>query len=373
MDQMSRAGELKAELLEFSGTPQFGHDFQLLIEQYFPDGKVNDERRFSEIVDGFLHDQRLADGGTVIDCFVAARDDLSDQDREMLLSWRDSVRGVFELTEAAGDDGFLARNLIDELTYRIRSNKGAEGLRQLTPGMFLMSRVVPVGDYWLISGVPAVYAADAAAELSAMVAEYAVRNPKAVFRNPEKLAQARRLQAEQRDSFIELFGGDVTVVAGHELHETLMRFYRFNHEREGSPGGEWTAPPMTLPREWTEADSVAMIYDLEDGLGFYVDYAAAQEVFDDPGLVVRGRYRDVVSGFLRDEDLSPVPIRRLAAQDAGKADQVFRKLLGKPGFSWARDGEALLRRYKLAYFADPPLPRILAASDEMAARLRAAG
>lgn len=31
-------------------------------------------------------------------------------------------------------------------------------------------------------------------------------------------------------------------------------------------------PP--LPEEWTGADSVALIYDAEDGLGFYVDYSA---------------------------------------------------------------------------------------------------
>ena len=33
-----------------------------------------------------------------------------------------------------------------------------------------------------------------------------------------------------------------------------------------------------------------------------------------------------------------------------KAGRVFARLLGKPRFTWQRDGEALLRRYKAGYF-----------------------
>ncbi|MBA2308020.1 MAG: hypothetical protein H0W01_01650, partial [Pseudonocardiales bacterium] len=54
-----------------------------------------------------------------------------------------------------------------------------------------------------------------------------------------------------------------------------------------------------------------MIYDSEDGLGFYVDFAAAQQASADPNLIRRRRYREVISGYLRGEGLSPVPIRRL--------------------------------------------------------------
>ena len=116
MDQMSRAGDLKSELVEFSLTPRFERDLDLLIEKQFPDVNVDDEGQFSVVVDGFLHDHHLTDGSTVIEHFLADRDDLSDQDREMLRTWRDTVQGVFELTERAGDDGFVARNLVDELT-----------------------------------------------------------------------------------------------------------------------------------------------------------------------------------------------------------------------------------------------------------------
>ena len=74
------------------------------------------------------------------------------------------------------------------------------------------------------------------------------------------------------------------------------------------------------------------------------------------------RYREVLSGYLREEAVGPVPIRRLAQSYPEGADRVFQKLLKKPEFNWGRDGEALLRRYKASWYAEPPLPRVMAVS-----------
>ncbi|WP_204014966.1 hypothetical protein [Sphaerimonospora thailandensis] len=57
--------------------------------------------------------------------------------------------------------------------------------------------------------------------------------------------------------------------------------------------------------------------------------------------------------------MSPAPLRRLTARDPEQASQVFRKLLKNPGFSWKRDGEALLRKHKPGWFDSPRLPRVI--------------
>jgi hypothetical protein len=150
-----------------------------------------------------------------------------------------------------------------------------------------------------------------------------------------------------------------------------MASYRYIYEQAGSTNGPWTDPePPPLPSEWTTADTVAMIYDNEDGLGFYVDFAAAQQAFANPRLVRRRRYREVISGYLRGEGVSPVPIRRLVESHPDGADRVFQTLLNKPRFSWNCDGQALLPKYKPGWYAEPPLPRITPAPTALGQRFR---
>lgn len=74
--------------------------------------------------------------------------------------------------------------------------------------------------------------------------------------------------------------------------------------------------------------------------------------------------------FLNDETVTPYLIRRLAAQYPDTVDQVFATLLGKPGFSWTRDGEALLARKKPEFFDHEPMPSITVTGTRLTQLLR---
>jgi hypothetical protein len=50
--------------------------------------------------------------------------------------------------------------------------------------------------------------------------------------------------------------------------------------------------------------------------------------------------------------------RRLAAVHPDTVDVVFRKILKKPNFTWAKHGETLLRRQKAWYYERDPLPSV---------------
>ncbi len=374
MDRMARAGDLKKELVDYALSERFDGVLTELVLDAFPGGVVDDESLFAAVVEDFLFNHRLESGSRVVERFVAERRDLDEADKELLLGWLDNVQGIFEITEPYGVDGFLAFNHVDELTYRVRSNMGAEGVEALTPGTIMVGGIVPVGDEWMISGTPAAFPAEQADDVLAGLPEIVMSYPERVFRNSDKLAEARRIQADHRQAFIELHGGDLIVVPGERVQQTLMALYRHIYERAGGTDGPWTEPDLPpLPEEWTVAEKVALIYDEEDGLGFYPDYDLARQAFADPDLLRRRRHRDVISAYLREEGISPVPIRRLVAE-AGPdaADRVFRKLLKKPRFSWERDGEALLRRYKADWYANPPLPRVTPSSPALTRRSRGA-
>jgi hypothetical protein len=53
-----------------------------------------------------------------------------------------------------------------------------------------------------------------------------MRNPEAVFRNPAKPAEARRLLAQHHQTFMDLFGAGLIVVPGAEVPAKVEAFHR---------------------------------------------------------------------------------------------------------------------------------------------------
>ena len=96
------------------------------------------------------------------------------------------------------------------------------------------------------------------------------------------------------------------------------------------------------------------------------DFVLADDAFENPDLARTQPYRRLLKGYLTDDAVSPVPLIRLAERDHDKADQLFRRLLGTPRFTWSKDGEALLRKHKPAWYERPPLPRTVVISDRLA-------
>jgi len=372
VDLVERAGDLKGMLVDFALSPRFDRERSAVVAEHFPGGLVTDESMFSMVLDHFALQYRLPTGSTVVEAFTAAHPELTGAERDMLLGWRDVVEGVFDVTGKDGDALVLV-NLLDELTYRARSNVGRKAFKPLKKGMILVGRLVRAGDDWMISANPAVFPASARDQMLAAAAEQAMRHPEAVFRNPDKLAQARRLLAEQHETFVDLFGADLIVVPGSEVASTVERYHR-QLGQQASPGAEPSAlPHLDLPDEILDADSVAIHSLMDEGLSFYPDYQLLEELFSNPALISRRRYRETLSGFLADPGISPEPLRRLAARDPAKASTVFARLLKrKRGFRWETDGEQLLRQHKPGYFDGTLLPRTVVLSEPLSGALRRA-
>jgi hypothetical protein len=367
---LERAGELKGMLVDFAMSSRFDSELTAVVWQNFPGGVVDDEAEFMVVVDHFALQHRLRSGGTVVEAFVAARPDLSGVERDMLLGWRDVVEGIFEV-QGKDRDAVVLLNFVDELTYRTRSNIGRTAFAPLKKHMIVVGRVVRVGDDWMVSGNPAAFPASARDQMLAAAAQEAMRNPEAVFRNPEKLAQARRLMDEQHDLFVGLFGADLIVVTGSEVSGKVREFYH-HVALQVSPDAELPDPSrFGLDEDLFIADRVAIHFVPGEGLSFYPDFDLVEETFVNPGLLARRRYREALTDLLRDPETSPEPLRQLAARDPIKADAVFGKLLKrKRGFSWDTEGEALLRQHKPSYFDGSQLPRTVPLSKTLSDALQ---
>ena len=369
---LDRCGELKGELLEFSWQPRFDRDRREVLRDRFPDRFVGDDSELIAALDYLLLQHELRSGKTVVERFVASRPDLPEHERELLLGWRNIVEGIFEVRSRDGD-ALVTENLVDEMTYRMHSNMGPSVFRPLEPGGFMIGRLVPVGPEWLISGNFVCYPKSERAAIHRTAYEMAMRHPESAFRNPDKLARAQQLQKTEHDRFVQFFGAAFVVIQGARLTERMRSFYAFCREQTvaelTASGKQPKNKPFhspSYPTDLVASDAVAVTHDEVEGLGLYAEFGMIAEAFADPSLLPHPDYRRRVRDYLDDPTVSPVLFERIAACDPERANEVFRKLLGRRHFDWAIDGEKLMRRRKPDYFDQPRWPGVVPVSDKLA-------
>lgn len=386
-DLITAAADIKGELVAFAQRPRFATQLTtLLIAAADRHGQL-DEPTAVLTIDHFALQHRLPDGRTVVERFVAERRPrLSADEREMVLGWRDVVEGCFEVDGLDGDAVSL-HNLLDDVDYRVYSNMGPRVFAELRKGMFLIGRIVPVhpaADAWLVSGHFGAFPKSGRREIAQVALDRITAHPELLLRNPALLQQARERTAEHRRDFIEQVGADLVVLPPHEAQETMREHYRRLRRKalaqlEGTAAKRAAATGPTpeelggFPDDLLDADSVALIYDHVEGLNYYRDFGRIDALFADPAL---GRDRADLAQldeYLRDESVSPLAIRRLVERHPEGADQIFGVLLRKPGFSWARDGDKLLRRHKKHFLDREPAPGISIIGERLAELLRTAG
>lgn len=377
-DLIERSGELKKALLAFARSRRYERYLREAMRKRFGEVVVGDEAEVGNFFDHFLLQHRLPDGQTLIQHFVAAHPELPERERAMLLGWQDVVEGIFEVKRREGG-ALIAVNLVDELTYRVRSNMGPAALAPMRPGSFLITRLVPVDDEWLLSGYSQTLPASSRRKVGEITEKLALQRPALAFRNPQKLKQAWELQRRERQDFIAFFGSDLVVIPGQELQARLEAYHRFRmydlrdeqeqslaERAEKEYGVVPEIPPMELAADLVERETVGVIFDEVEGLNFFPDFGTVEEAFAAPQLALDERHREAVLGYLESSGISPLPLRRLGERNPEHASQVFRQVLPQPDFDWKRDGEALLRRYKARYFERPPLPSVVPVSKSVA-------
>ena len=374
---LDHCSDLKRQLVEFARSRRFSRQFDQALRAGSR-GKAVDESEFINVIDHFILQRPLPGERTVVEAFVSAHPELAEADRQMLLGWRDVVEGVFEIRER-DREAIIAVNLIDELTYRVYSNAGPVALASMEPGCFMIARIVPIGVGWMLSGTQRTFDASQRAALLQVAAELAAGYPRLVFRNPDKVTQGWELARKQRAIFIEFFGSDLIVVPGPEVASRMNGFLTWHTRRvleEADPAASSLdadvaarTPAFSVPGDLASAPTVALAYDETEGLMFLANFVLVREAFESPGLAADSEHRQAVLGYLKADSISALPFRRLAGADTARASQLFQHLLKKPGFSWERDGEALLRKHKPWCFAAEPLPPVTPLSSELAKAL----
>ncbi|HWG00508.1 MAG TPA: hypothetical protein VG164_01510 [Trebonia sp.] len=311
-----------------------------------------------------------AGGLPAIDRVLAARRDLSRGDRELLSWWRDDVAiGVFEV-RAADQAGITVLSLVDDLEYRVYGFRWRIGR-----GMFTSGTLLPLtGDdtAWLAAGNETVYPEADARRVARLAIDAATRDPELVFRNPDKLKQGWEHMRRDREEFLAFFESDELVLPTAEAGGRLNAYYKRRRaallaargrHRQVSDSGETT---FVMPSGFFEFATVGVIYDDIEGFAVVPEYGMLRALFADPALAADREHANVLRAYLREAAIPPLPLRRLAAAfPAANVDEVYRKVLGNRGFTWAHHGEALLRKRKPGYFEAEPTPGVAVLSDRV--------
>ncbi|MDN5797867.1 MAG: hypothetical protein L0H79_19270 [Intrasporangium sp.] len=307
-------------------------------------------------VESLLFEHRYDDRTTVLDRFVTRRRDV-DTRRGLIDSWNDSVHGYFEILDN-GHDQVLLINLLDELTYTCYASMGGASVAALEPGGFVMTRVLPVGDQWLLSGSQRYFPATTRPEIAGLALQLSLKRPGLVLRNPDSNPDKRR-QAERNarwlhESFLDCFGTDRTVVQGSRVAETYQRFIDHHAARIRARA---TEPRPTPPRmsvtddpayteQFAAADSVGIVHREDSGIWFFVGYDVVASAFADPTTLADPRVAEQINGYLEDDTIPRWLLDDLHDRHPDHVDEVWATVLNRPGFGWSRDGSELLDRHK---------------------------
>lgn len=352
---LQRCGALKAKLVTFA------RSLEAELSRFVGDAPVDTFR-----LDGFIAEYLDEHGLSVAERFIEQTPDLSPQDREILLGWRETVFGVFRVA-GRGDDHLVLENLVDDLAYRTRSNLGQAYLDAMPSSGFLVGRIARLLDDWIVSGhaqhLPA-SAEDTAWELAASIAQ---QSPRRFFRNPKHVEVGRRQQAEEAKAFVAHFGSDEILTTGAEARALLEGFVAAQRATAQARHPDAVAPPpacfVSLPDELSDALDLGLLHDARHGFTCVMGYRTFQEIAQDPGLLEDPRCRMVVEHYLFDVSISPLPFERAGARWPESFSRVLERVLSRPGFSWPRDGERLMRELKPEH-ADP-LPTHMCLPDRL--------
>src|SRR5258708_6598637 len=117
---LERAGDLKRELVEFAQTRRFARALWDAQVEYIENIGGDPIKGFVNFLDYFILQYRVRNGRTVVEQYVDAHPGLPERERALLLGWKDVVEGFFEIV-GREEETLITENLVDDLTYRIRS------------------------------------------------------------------------------------------------------------------------------------------------------------------------------------------------------------------------------------------------------------
>lgn len=364
---LTQCAKLKRRLAEHVWT-RFGDDLRPLLLRHSRGSKCVTEIDITLVTNDFIHTFKGDNGETVIDSFVANSPGLSDSDRRIVLGWKESVIGVFEVKEWRGQVLHI-HNLVDDLDYCAVANEPSDETRQrLGTAGFIYSRLDQLGDYWMFSGLQSLLNASERRTAFGMAARLAQQCPAFFFRNPAHLEQGRTQDRALYERFIAQFGAPWVVGTRVEVER---QWRDFALAKVVGADREKLEKTLCLPKKLYSTETVGMIADPQAGMYFVEDFGRFLDALETPSVALEPRNREVVLGYLESAGVAPSVFSLCAEHRPAQLNAMLAVALGRPGFDWLRDGDGVVRERNPEYLEAARFPSSLPMNNDLADGLRA--
>lgn len=356
---VDRAGDLKQRLVDFATSPPLERQLRAITREVTA-AAPDDRDPFTlgvQAVERLLFEFAYDDGSTVLERF-AARHSLDPEDRALVERFADGVYGLFEVVEP-GTETIRVRSSFDDLEYDVTATLPGV-LETIDAGSFVRGRILPVADVWILSGTHEILPPSSRPDVADVVMNTLLTHPHLTHGNPELKEAAVRQTEEQHERFVGLYGDEVVVRASaDEVGEAYARMLeRPDHEPEVRARQRRMALDMIADAPFDADRTVALFSHPAAGVSFCVGYGEVAAALVDSRLAEDPDRVQLVGDYLDDESIPPWVIERLVRDAGPAADHALQVVLGRPDFTWAAHGAALLEERKPSYVSQPILPPI---------------
>lgn len=325
-EYLKMAARLKKKLLNYYKNKE--QKYKPVILEQIKDS-VPGQDLLANGIEWFIYCYRFKNGDTFIDRFIKGRRDLSELEKDILKGWKESFEGIFMIKSVDNDAAVLV-NLFDNMDYTVASDLGGNALKDLRPGHYIASRLCPLHDIYLFSGIQYLFPPEAKDDVSEMF-------KKALEANPQlSMGDQRRKWRRLLNEFLSHFGADIIVVPGKELDSTIKEFIDLCYANEGKK------PLIDFPEDLVGSEKVGVIMDETEGLNFYPGFHLFMAPFKDPELLADHKYRDAIIGYLESDTISTLPFRKMKERYPENSRRVFAILFNKENWDNEKDFNLLM-------------------------------
>ncbi|HEY9644604.1 MAG TPA: hypothetical protein V6C57_29175 [Coleofasciculaceae cyanobacterium] len=402
---LSRAGELKQELMDFVLDAE--GDLAVSLEAYSAAQLArithSDMQRRSLVVDRFITEGRIGDK-TPIDLFLEANPELDPADRQLVSSWKHSFVGLFAIQQVL-EDGFELMNWTTAKHYQVKQADPAEQekMQRLGINEVILVQISPLtGSDWMFFSAWTSLGKLGKPKLAVAIGNFKQNYKSHLYSDaPDLLEEAWKSVEQHHKNFVEFFGDEEVTLPGYQLNKKLAEFQEIVTQKSLQASGidpsktldelaeesgisqeeiaeaaeamgadektvsqlmknsgkaKMVAPQVELPASLKKAEQVTVLTHPRWGQLFLPTYSQLKSLVETEDGKTVPQAKDIVQKHLKQPDINSFVWYRLAAQYPTQLQALLREVLERPDFNLSADLDQLLQEHGKE--TEPELPEI---------------
>ncbi|MBD1917377.1 MULTISPECIES: hypothetical protein [Cyanophyceae] len=345
-------------------------DLATALEQYSADQlklwsatNLQGTNRSNLAIDMFLTEGQVA-GQSVLDIFIKNQPGLSQHDKALAESWKNTFNGLFKVLQVT-TERYEVMNWLTEKCYWVEPNgaQSVEELARLSPNEIVVTRLSPNGDdVWTFSGPLMLLGKLGKPKLAVAIGNFKNWFPGHLYGDaPELLAEAWKSVERYHHDFVDFFGSDRITLSGYELNKKLKEYQEISTQRRLEAIGidsskslkelvaesgvseeemaesmasfgkdsrevgrllkddkaiKMATPPINLPDELRRAEAVTVFVHPRWGQTFLKDYVRLTQLFEATDDASVTKADQLIQKYLKDDAVNAYVWRCFAEDNA---------------------------------------------------------